>query len=297
MQKHHINYYDWLVDEEYGKQCKDNLVIAYNCYFDESDSVKKKQYYAMIEIYMPIVCDVIAYRYIVKNYSNLLFKLNITVEEYLAYKSKRLLDTVKQKKDKIDDILSYVYMSFMLSSPRLIYDYGEKIGRCKSIRHVLPYHQVARNRYFNNKVESNSVEHFIFNVDNLYLDDESQTEAVHSNIDKYSLQQYEYNISLEDNGILEFENILEYLDCINTKYPKAKQYLLGLFKNWKNGVEDEFLRVKSENNFNDDYSLIDYINYCYENGELSKVLNRNEYMECLSIYNSILKRRENYETD
>ena len=40
---------------------------------------------------------------LVKNYSNLFFKLSITVEEYLAYKSKRLLDTAKQKKDKIDD--------------------------------------------------------------------------------------------------------------------------------------------------------------------------------------------------
>lgn len=290
--QHHINFYDWLTDEEYGKQCKDNLVIAYNCWFDEKDKTKKKQYYEMMEIYMPIVCDIIAYRNLVKNYSNLFHRLNITVEEYLAYKNERLLETIRQKKDKIDDILSYVYMSFMLSSPRLIYDYGEKIGRCKAVRHVLPYHQVARNKYFSNEVEMTVVEHIIFNVDNLYLDDESQQDVLRSNIERYSLEQYNCQKSLEDNGVLEFEQLIEYVNSINTKFLKSKQYLLGLFKNWNNGTEDEFFKIKAQGGFGDDYTLIDYINYSYENGLLSKVLTRDEYVECLSIYNKILKKGE-----
>lgn len=288
MQKHHLNFYDWLVDEEYGKQCKDNLVIAYNSWFDEKNSNRKKQLFNVVEMYMPIVCDVIAYRYLVKHYTNLFFKLNITIEEYLAYKTERLLDTIKKKKERIDDILSYVYMSFMLSSPRLIYDYGEKIGRCKTIHHILPYYQVVRNKYFGNEVED-LVEHVIYQVDNLYLDDESQAETVHSNIERYSLQQYEHQKSIEDNGMLELNLALAALQKIQTDIQSSKDYLISIFKGWNDGVEDDYFRIKLEGKFDDNYTLVDYITYCFEHDELQSMMNKREFTECLVIYNKLIK--------
>ena len=63
----------------------------------------------------------------------------------LMNSSGRYEDYILEGTTKIEDILSYVYMSCMLSSPRLIYDYGEKVGRCKSVKEVCgSAHQVHR---------------------------------------------------------------------------------------------------------------------------------------------------------
>ena len=185
------NTYIWLQDEEYGKMYKTMLVDTYENFFKEKDKKKKADLLSQIEVYLSVVCDVIAYRYLVKHYPNLFHKLCITVEEYIQYKVDRLMVTIRDKTEHIEDILSYVYMSFMLSSPRLIYDYGEKIGRCKLVREVLPYYLVARNKFFNN-IKVDAVEHIIYNVDTLYIDEENENEG--DNFSRSSLEKYSYYV-------------------------------------------------------------------------------------------------------
>ena len=290
MRQQHVNYYYWLQDEEYAKSCKEKLVNIYEEYFITKDKEKKIQPFKQLEIYLSVVCDIIAYRYLVKHYMNLFYKLCITVEEYMEYKVKRLLSTIQDKKEHIEDILSYVYMSFMLSSPRLIYDYGEKIGRCKLIKESLPYYLVSRNKFFNNLKDDEITEHIIYNVDTLYLDDTNENEEIiHSNIDRYSYSEWKNNINAKEDGITDFNVLLEYISNVSCQYDKSKKYLIYIFKNWKNEIESDYQSVKIVANFKDSYSLVDYINYKYEKKLLN--LTYSEYLDVLKILNSLLKKK------
>ena len=282
------SHYEWLEDEEYGNHCKQELVKLYEAYFNEKDEQQKDEIFKQLEVYLSIVCDVIAYRYLVKHYTNLFYKLCITVDDYMAYKVKRLLVTVKEKKDKIDDILSYTYMSFMLSSPRLIYDYAEKVGHCKLVKETQPYYKVARDKFFGNNSDKNTeAEHYIYNVDNLYLDEDNDT-TVHSNLDNYSYSQWKNTIRTQYDGVGDFDCLINKLLLVSCDYSEeSENFLLDLFNNWKNNVESDYHDVKLKLNANNDYSILDYIKYKYEHKQTN--LKQSEYIEVLKILNSILK--------
>lgn len=280
-------YPEWLTNAECGNEYKRKLIDAYEDYFNEQDKIKRKQKLDKFRIYLTVVADVVAYRYLVKYYSNLFYKLSITVEEYIEYKVERMYVTVRDKKDKINDIMSYVYMSFMLSSPRLIYDYGEYIGRCKTIREIQPYYKTQRLKFYFIEKDT-AVEHIVYVVDNLDLDND--TEAIRSNLEKYSLSQYveqqqKQNI---DSG---FDLLREFLDHYPFQFKKSEEYLLNIFDNWKTKIEDDFEDVKQELGIksNNDFNLLDYIEYKYENKQID--LNYDEYVDVLNALNNILKGR------
>lgn len=278
------NYYPpWLTDAECGNEYKQKLIVAYYDFYQEQNKQIKKQKLDDLRIYLTIVSDVVAYRYLVKYYSNLFHKLNITVEEYLDYKVERMYVTLRDKKEKIEDIMSYVYMSFMLSSPRLIYDYGEKIGRCKLTREILPYFQVQRLKFFFIE-RDNMAEHIVYNVDNIDLDEDS--EAIRSNMEKYSLSKYNREQSEQETNF-GFNSIVQYLSDYDVKFVNSKKYLLNIFNNWKSGIEDDYLTVKQNLNIKDNFSMFDYIAYKYSNKQTN--LNYDEYIEVLGILNKLLK--------
>lgn len=288
MDKKYYAKYMWLKDEDYAQNCKDILVDLYEKYFKTSDTKEKEELFKQLEIYLSVVCDIIAYRYLVKHYSHLFYRLCITVEEYINYKVKRLLVTIKSKKEHIDDILGYVYMSFMLSSPRLIYDYAEKIGHCRLVKEVLPYYQVSRNKFFNNVKTNDSVEHIIYNVDNLYLNDSENDQSIRSNIDKYSYSKWKTEYRLENNDDSDFDALISIVKSMSKDYSESSiNYLLDIFNNWKTKVENDYLSVKLENKFGNSYSLIDYIKYNYENNKTN--LTKDVYLDVLKILNTLLK--------
>lgn len=287
MKQNHLNYYYWLTDEEYGKECKEKLIVIYDNYYVTTDKKEKEELFKQLEIYLAVVCDVIAYRYLVKHYTNLFYKLCITVEEYMEYKVKRLLVTIRDKKERIEDILSYIYMSFMLSSPRLIYDYGEKIGRCQLVKENLPYYQVARNKFFGITKEE-EIEHIIYNVDTLYLDDsEGNEDFVRSNIDKYSHTEWKNHIRMQEDGVSDFYSLLENLSEMSSETQKSKDYLYNLFNNWKTEIESDYQTVQIKAGFGSSYSMLDYIKYKQENNETG--LNQEEYLDVLKLLNKTLK--------
>lgn len=253
----------------------------------------KSQKLKQLKIYLAVVCDVVAYRYLVKYYFNLFHRLNIMVEEYIDYKVERMYQTLKDKKERIEDIMSYVYMSFMLSSPRLIYDYGEKLGRCKLVKDNLPYFQVQRLKFFFIERE-NVTEHYIYNVDNLELDalQSSTGRNLHSNLEKYSLSKYKYKQSIVNSTSNSYDTIREYIANNKTiKFEKSKNYLLSIFDNWSDSVEGDYQEVKNMSEITDNFTLFDYIRYKYENKMTD--LKNEEYLEVLSILNTLLKKGEN----
>lgn len=282
-------YPEWLTDTECGNEYKRKLVAVYDEYYKETDKTLKQEKLNEFRVYLTIVSDVVAYRYLVKHYMNLFHKLNMTVEEYLDYKVERMFTTIRDKKERVNDIMSYVYMSFMLSSPRLIYDCGEHLGRCKMVREVLPYFKTQRLKfYFIEK--DNTAEHIVFSVDNIDLDEES--ELLHSNLDKYSLSVYTEQQRKEsaDTG---FDVLREYISKRNFKYSQSKKYLLELFDSWKERTEDDYEWVKQTIGVKNDvdFTLFDYIRYKYENKQID--LTYEEYLDVLSVLNSILKGRKN----
>lgn len=288
-QSHDEGYYPpWLTDKECGEAYKAELLQIYDAFYNAKDKDVKKQKLDELYVSLTVVSDVIAYRYLVKYYSNLFRKLGITVEEYLEYKVERMYTTIKDKKDKIDDILSYVYMSFMLSSPRLIYDYAEKIGRCKLVRENAPYFQIQRLKFFFIERE-NTREHIVFNVDNIDLDE--NTEAIRSNLDKYSLSKYHSDQSKlnADSG---YDKVRSYLDYFDFQYKASKEFLLNLFDHWKSDIEDDFYFVRQSLGINNDteFTMLDYIRYKYENNQTK--LNYDEYLDVLSAINNLLKSRK-----
>lgn len=282
-------YPEWLTDQKCGDMYKSCLVDAYNSFWDEKDKELKKKKLEDLKVYLMIVSDVIAYRYLVKHYHNLFHRLCITFEEYIDYKVERMYVTIRDKKEKIDDILSYIYMSFMLSSPRLIYDYAEKIGRCKTVRELLPYFQTQRNKFFFID-KSTAKEHYIYNVDNIDLDEDS--EYVRSNLDRYSLMEYNKKQSIEnssDTGM--FEEVIKFIEKSKFSTQNAKNVLLNLLNSWSQGVEDDFLQVKQsfKGEENKDFNLIDYIRYQYDNNLLG--VTYDEYRDILSVLNNLLKNK------
>ena len=288
--KKHLNYYPWLTNEEYGNECKQKLVDLYEKYYNEKDVKNREDLFKQIEIYLAVVCDVIAYRYLVKHYTNLFYKLCITVEEYMEYKVERLLLTIKDKEEHIDDILSYIYMSFMLSSPRLIYDYGEKIGRCELVKENLPYYRVARNKFFDT-IKEEEPEHIIFNVDTLSLDEDTKSDvdkSIHSNLDKFSYFEWKNRIRSENDGESDYQFLINKVTKIANNYSKSsKDYILNLLINWKSKTESDYQEVRTKTNANKSYSLIDYIKYKYENKELD--LDYESYLDVLKILNDVLR--------
>lgn len=280
------NYYYWLTNEDYGEECKRILSELYNEYFYCKDKNEKQELFKQIEIYLSVVCDVIAYRYLVKHYIELFYKLSITIEEYMDYKVKRLLATFRDKKEHIEDVISYIYMSFMLSSPRLIYDFAEKIGRCKLVKTTLPYYQTARNNFFRVKKDVEHTEHYIYNVETLFLDEEGKNkELIHSNLDNYSYTNWEKEEQLKYNGVEEYQQILKLIEKLD--YSKnSKDYIKYIFINWKDKIESDYQDVSV--NFGDTYNLVDYIRYNYENNRLS--LSYNDYIDVLKILNAIIKK-------
>lgn len=285
MSQHEDGYYPiWLTNQECGDSYKKQLYVVYDNYYKETDPEKKKNCYSELQVYITIVCDVIAYRYLVKYYTNLFHKLSITIEEYMDYKVERILSTIQSKTERIDDILSYIYMSFMLSSPRLIYDYAEKVGRCKLVKELLPYFQIQRFKFFFVDRDSNR-EHYIFNVDNLELNE--NTEAIRSNLEKYSLSDYNRKQSLDlyDSS---FDLIFDYIKTLDYKYENSLKYLLNIFSNWETDVESKYEIQKSKQTDvnKKDFSLLDYIKYDYE---CNKSLSYDEYIEVLQTLNNLLK--------
>lgn len=278
----------WLTDEEVGNNYKQELYGIYDDFFTESNPKIKSEKLKTLKVYLSVVCDVIAYRYLVKHYTNLFYKLNITVEEYMDYKVDRLYYTIKDKKTRIDDILSYIYMSFMLSSPRLIYDYGEKAGKCKLIKETLPYYQTQRLKFFFIE-KDNTLEHIIYNLS--ITDIDSADVGVRSDLDRYSFSEYVKKESL-DNYDSSFDIIRDFVyKTDDYKYVESKEYLLYIFDNWKSEVESDYNTVKQQSGIKDgSFSLVDYIKYKFENKQLE--LSYDEYIDVLSILGSILKMKK-----
>lgn len=280
-------YPPWLTDEECGESYKQALVKAYNDFYEERNPQIKKKKLDSMNVLLMVVSDVIAYRYLVKHYSNLFYKLNITFEEYIDYKVQRMYVTIRDKKEKIEDILSYMYMSFMLSSSRLIYDYAEKIGRCKLVKEETPYFQIQRQKFFFIE-KNNSKEHIVYNVDNLELDEDSVN--IRSNMDRYSLSEYNRQLNRDNDS----ENsgiglIKKYINNFDFKSQKAKNILLHIFDNWVSEYEDDFndakrkLDIKEES----DFTFIDYINYLYQTNKLN--IEYIDYIEIIKVLGNILK--------
>lgn len=277
-------YPPWLVDQDCGDEYKRKLILTYDEFFNEENPEQKKAKLDELRVYLTVVCDIIAYRYLVKHYSNLFYRLSLTIEEYMDYKVDRMYLTIKDKKTRIEDIISYIYISFMLSSPRLIYDYAEKMGRCQQVKQEIPYFQTQRYKFFFIEREK-TVEHIIFNVENTELDEES--EAIRSNIDKYSLHEYEKAQSqLNFNSGL--DRLITLVESLDTDYENSRTYLLKLFRNWERVVEGEFEALKRTLKIKDEFTIFDYIRYNYEEGKTG--LNYNEYLEVLNILNNIIKR-------
>lgn len=287
-QQHDGYYPPWLTDQKIGDEYKRSLVIKYEDFFKEENKQLKAEKLKEVRAYLTVVCDVIAYRYLVKYYSNLFHKLNITVEEYMDYKVERMYVTIKDKKEPISDILSYIYMSFMLSSPRLIYDYGEKIGRCKLVKDILPYFRIQRLKFFFIEKE-NVTEHYVYNVDNIELDSESNSELIRSNMDKSSLQRYNTEQSIL-NSASSFDVVKEFIiNNISFSFDKSKKYLLSIFDNWATEVEFDFQYIKQISELKDNsFNLVDYIRYKYENKQTD--LSYDEYLDVLHALNLVLKK-------
>lgn len=288
---HNDGYYPlWLTDKECGDEYKAGLVKVYDEFYTATDKEVKKKKLDELRISLTVVSDIVAYRYLIKYYTNLFRKLNITIEEYLDYKVDRMYMTIRDKKERIEDIMSYVYMSFMLSSPRLIYDYAEKIGRCKLVKENMPYFMVQRLKFFFIERE-NVVEHLVLTVDNIDLDEES--EVLRSNLEKYSLTQYnrEQSILSTDSG---FEALRNYIAKLDFKYEVSKQYLLSIFDNWKASGEEDFELTKQASGVKsaDDFTLFDYIRYKFENKQID--LTYEEYIDVLDVLNKLLKGRKNF---
>lgn len=282
-------YPSWLTDVNIGNEYKRKLIKVYDEFFNEQDKKVKENKLNEFRVYLTVVADVVAYRYLVKHYSNLFYKLGITIEDYIEYKVERMYVTVRDKKDRINDIMSYVYMSFMLSSPRLIYDYGEYAGRCKTVREVQPYFKTQRMKfYFIEK--DNAIEHVVFSVDNLELDND--TELLHSNLDRYSLGQY-VEEQRKHNAETGFDALREFISNCQFKYSQSKKYLLHIFDSWEKSTESDFEQVKQELNIKNsiEFTLLDYIRYKYENKQVD--LTYEEYLDVLNILNKILKGRKN----
>lgn len=288
---HNDGYYPlWLTDKECGDTYKAGLVKVYDEYYTATDKEIKKKKLDELRISLTVVSDIVAYRYLIKYYTNLFRKLNITIEEYLDYKVDRMYMTIRDKKERIDDIMSYVYMSFMLSSPRLIYDYAEKIGRCKLVKENLPYFMVQRLKFFFIERE-NTIEHLVLTVDNIDLDEDS--EVLRSNLEKYSLIQYnkEQTILNTDSG---FDTLRNYIAKLDFKYETSKQYLLSIFDNWRASGEEDYELTKQTSGIKNpaDFSLFDYIRYKYENKIID--LSYEEYLDVLDVLNKLLKGRKNF---
>ena len=43
MKQNHLNYYYWLTDEEYGKECKEKLIVIYDNYYVTTDKKEKEE--------------------------------------------------------------------------------------------------------------------------------------------------------------------------------------------------------------------------------------------------------------
>lgn len=237
-----------------------------------------------MNVYLIVVSDVIAYRYLVKHYYNLFKKLDITFEEYMDYKVERMYNTLRDKKEKVDDILSYIYMSFMLSSPRLIYDYAEQIGKCKLVKELLPYFKVQRQKFFL-EYKDNTREHYIYNVDNIDLDKDS--EAIRSNIEKYSLSEYNKKDSALNTDSYSLEVIKSYISDYFYDNDNITNILFNIFDNWENKTESDYMYIKQTYFTNKDFSFIDYIRYLYENNKLN--ITYTDYTNILKMFNDLFK--------
>lgn len=284
--KHSESYYvPWLTDQACGDEYKKLFAEKYEEFFEEKDKEKRKQKLDELLVYLTVVCDIVAYRYLVKHYSNLFKRLGVTVEEYIDYKVQRMYNTLRDKKEKINDVMSYVFMSFMLSSPRLIYDYGEKAGRCQLIKDVLPYFKTQRLKFFFVDREVN-IEHIIFSVDNLDLDGDS--ELLHSNIEKYSLEQYNKTESSKDgNDNSRFDKLCEFIAMQDFNFDESREYLLHFFSIWEESGEEDFELVKKKVNSKTNFTFQDYIRYKYEHQQTN--LTYDQYVDVLRVLNIILK--------
>lgn len=279
-------YPPWLSDQSIADDYKQKFIASYDAFFTAKDPKEKKRHLDEFRVYLTVMCDVVAYRYLIKYYSNLFHRLGVTVEEYMDYKVERMYLTIRDKKDRIDDVMSYIYMSFMLSSPRLIYDYGEKVGRCKLVRDVLPYFKTQRLKFFFIEKE-NTIEHVIFNVDNIDLDED--TEAIRSNMDKYSLAQYQKQETAkdQDTGV---DIVRKYVSKLPFKTEKGRAFLLSVFDTWKTSGEEDFEVTRSKANLKSEFTMLDYIKYKYEHQEVD--LTYDEYIDILCVLNKLLKGRK-----
>lgn len=275
----------WLSNEEYGNQCKEKLVNLYDEFFNCKDAKTKEKLLKQIEVYLYVVCEIIAYRKLVKTYSSLFHKLHFTVEDYIDYKAKRLLLTIKNKEEYIEDILNYIYMSFMLSSPALIYDFGEKMGCCKANRKTQPYYQAVRDKFFFN--ESVPIEHIVFAVDSCFSTNDTDDIKTKTKLDKYAYDKWKkdiYNYSCSTNDIL-IKQIAK-LSNSNNCSEKSSEYLTDILLNWSTKIEDEYQDVKQKKFAqSNNYSLIDYITYKYEEGKTN--LSYSEFCDVLVILQSL----------
>lgn len=279
-------YPPWLQDQEIGDKYKQKLVEIYDEFYNTKDKQTKKDLLKDLQIYLTIVCDVIAYRYLMKHYYNLFYRLNITIEEYMEYKVERAYVTIRDKESKINDILSYIYMSFMLSSPRLIYDYAEKIGRCKLVKQDIPYFQTQRYKFFFID-RGKSIEHIIYNVDNIDLD--SSSEEIHSKMDKYSLSSYNRKqIDIMSDSLI--DKLIYKIQDTECESENSKKYLINLFNNWNKNEENKYEEIKQKLNIKNNFTIFDYIRYNYESGLTD--LSYTEYIEVLSILNNIVKSKK-----
>ena len=172
----------------------------------------------------------------------------------------------------------------MLSPARLIYDYAESLGRCKSVKANLPYFQIQRFKFFF-VTRDKSAEHIIFNVDNLELDENS--EYIHSNMDRYSLSEYNREQVKLEAGT-QFSKLKVYVAKSNIDNKKSKDYLIDLFDNWSSDLEGEYESIKQNCNYNSCFNLVDYIKYKYENNMTD--LSYDDFVDVLSILNDLIKR-------
>ena len=58
-------YPPWLVDQDCGDEYKRKLILTYDEFFNEENPEQKKAKLDELRVYLTVVCDIIAYRYLV----------------------------------------------------------------------------------------------------------------------------------------------------------------------------------------------------------------------------------------
>ena len=277
-----MNDYTWLLDKDCCSSYLNSLKDCYDKYISESST--SSDLLNDIELYTNLVVYVIGYRYLVSKYSSLFSKLNISVEEYLDYRSKKLFNRIKNKNKRIDDICSYIYRSLQLSNQLQIYEYSYSCGNCNKIKTKNKV-EIARNDFFNISIKNNQIENtyifYEFDSCDKSIDDNASEKCV-LDIDKKSYIDFTSQNIDYGESISKLIERIKSIDCLD----KPKSILIYILTNWEDSIESDYNATQSKISDPIGYGLSDYITYKYKTGKLN--ITEEEYLDILKILKYIM---------